>query len=241
MPVWDDARALTRYRNWLILIVTAGLFVFATKYVLQSHLFPVRQIVIKGDLKKVSNEQLQLVAQDKVYNDNVLTLDLNQVQSDFEQLPWVKKAEIKRLWPDRLEIEITERHVLARGSTGGLIDENGEWFDAFTDERLPIFNVPKGMERHTSKVYQTFSPLLSFMGEDIKELQLSDRNAWQLVMNNGLIVKLGRKDPVLRLQRMAKLWKKYLKVKEFDIEYIDLRYPDGFALKLKENNDTIKG
>lgn len=241
MPAWGNARTLNRYKNWLLLIIMAGLLVVSVQYLLQSQLFPVRQITITGKLNKVSNEQLQLVAKDKVYNSNVLTLDLNQVQRDFEQLPWVKKAEVKRLWPDQLEVRITEREALARGVTGGLIDKNGEWFDAFTDEKLPILNTPKGMEKHASQMYQKFLPLLNFMGEGIKELQLSDRNAWQLVMNNGLVVKLGHQDPLPRLQRMAKLWKKYLKVKEFDIEYIDLRYPDGFALKLKENDDQIKG
>ena len=233
MLAWDDPRALARYRNWLYLLIVVGLLVAAGRYVLQSSL-PVRQVVVTGKLSKVSNEQLQFVIKHKI-SGNALTLDLNQIQREFERLAWVKQADVKRLWPDRLEIAITERVVLARWAAGGLIDENGVWFDAHTDEVLPVFDAPKGTEKQVTQMYRQLQPILNTMGEHLKVVQLSDRNAWQLTLQNDLKIRLGRKETLSRLQRTEKVWKKYLKAQENDIEYIDLRYPDGFALKLRKS------
>ncbi len=233
MPAWDDPRALARYRNWLYLFIVMGLLVAAGRYVLQSSL-PVRQVVVTGKLSKVSNEQLQFVIKHKI-SGNALTLELNQIQQEFERLAWVKQADVKRLWPDRLEVVITERVALARWSAGGLIDENGVWFDAYTDEVLPVFDAPQGTEKQIAQMYRQLQPMLNNMGERLKVIQLSDRNAWQLTLQNDLTIRLGRKETMNRLQRTEKVWKKYLKAQENDIEYIDLRYPDGFALKLRKS------
>ena len=234
MLLWDDPRALARYRNWLYLIIVACLLVASGRYVLQSNLLPVKQIVVTGKLDRVSDEQLQFVIQHRI-SGNALTLNLNQIQQEFERLAWVEKAEVKRLWPDRLEVVITERDAVARWSTGGLVDRQGVWFDAHTNEILPVFDAPKGTERQITQMYAQLQPVLIEMGENLKELQLSDRNAWQLVLRNDLIVRLGRKEPLVRLKRTEKVWKKYLKPQENDIEYIDMRYPDGFALKLRKS------
>ncbi len=235
MPIWDDPRALTRLRKWLYLVVALGLLLLAAHYIADSRLFPVRRIVLKGQLEKVSRDQLQYLVRHKV-SGNVLMLDLNQVQAEFEQLAWVKTVEIKRLWPDQLEVDIRERKALARWDGGGLLDVDGEWFDATTDEKLPMFSAPKGSEKQIAQMYTHLLPLLKGMNEELYALQLSDRNAWQLVFGSGVVVKLGRKDALDRFKRIDKIWKKYLKDQENNIEYIDLRYPDGFALRLRNKS-----
>ena len=235
MPIWDDPHTLARLRKWLYLVIALGLLLLGVHYVADSRLFPVRRIVLKGQLEKVSRDQLQYVVKHKV-SGNVLMLDLNQVQDEFEQLTWVKTAEIKRLWPDQLEVAISERKALARWQNGGLLDVDGEWFDATTDEQLPLFSVPKGTEKEVVHIYTQLLPVLKGMDEELYALQLSDRNAWQLVFRSGVVIKLGRKDALERFKRIDKIWKKYLKHQENNIEYIDLRYPDGFALKLRNKS-----
>ncbi len=238
MPIWDDPRALARLRKWLYLVLALGLLFLTAHYVADSRLFPVRRIVLKGQLEKISRDQLQYVVRNKI-SGNVLMLDLNQVQDEFERLTWVKKAEIKRLWPDQLEVDISERKALARWEEGGLLDVDGEWFDATTDEKLPLFVAPKGSEKQIAQMYSHLLPLLRGMDEELYALQLSDRNAWQLVFRSGVVIKLGRKDTLERFKRIDKIWKKYLKHQENNIEYIDLRYPDGFALRLKNKSSEI--
>ena len=234
MQIWDDPKALARIRKWLYLVIVSCLLIVAVHYLLDDRFFSVQRVVIKGKLEKISDDQLQYVVQDRIKG-NVFKLDLNYVQQGFEQLSWADQVRVTRQWPDQIVVTITERKALARWVGGGVIDMNGDWFEASTDESLPLFIAPEGSEKQIAQMYIQMLPVLKQMGEPLpKELSLTARNAWQITLKGDAVLKLGRTEPMIRLKRIVPVWKKYLKAQENDIEYIDLRYPDGFALKLRD-------
>ncbi|WP_434779700.1 cell division protein FtsQ/DivIB [Neisseria sp. Ec49-e6-T10] len=236
MQIWNDPRASTRLRKWLYLLIAVCLLVSLGKFVLQASLFPVKQIQINGKLKHISQDQLQFVAQNKVIGDT-LTLDLNQVKNSFEELSWIKEAEAKRHWPDTLEITIVEKKAIARWKEGGLVDSDGNWFEANTDEELPIFDGPKGSESQMKLMYEELTKTLQPEQLKVKALYLTDRNAWQVRLDNDILLKLGTDDALKRVDMLKTVWRKYLEAQASDIEYIDLRYSNGFALKMRSEPD----
>jgi cell division protein FtsQ len=69
-------------------------------------------------------------------------------------------------------------------------------------------------------------------------VSLSSRFAWQLRLSNGLTVQLGRdsdKERVEeRLTKFVSVYPQTLGKSGRRLEYVDLRYPNGFALQVRE-------
>ena len=80
--------------------------------------------------------------------------------------------------------------------------------------------------------FQTMvQPMLEQQQLSLKQVEVSERGAWTLVLNNGVVVKLGRRDLQERLQRFLTYWSRDLQPLGGSLEYVDLRYHDGFAIK----------
>jgi cell division protein FtsQ len=67
-----------------------------------------------------------------------------------------------------------------------------------------------------------------------KSITLSERRAWQVFLDNGIWLDLGRQDALPRLSKFANSWQNDLSRLPFRIEYVDLRYPNGLAVKMPD-------
>lgn len=232
MRLWDDAGAIRRLSTWLYTLAAIALFAAVIVFVVYSSLFPVRKVQIDGKLSQVSHAQLQYIAEHGITG-NLFTVDVHQIKQSFEQLPWVKKAEVRRFWPDKLEIAVIERQALARWDKNGLIDVDGVWFDGSTDAALPVFEGSQGTEVQMAMMYNKLKPVLAKSNLTIETLQLAERGAWQVTLDNGILLKLGRKNVLKRAQVLTQFWGSQLAEQQNNIEYIDLRYSNGFVVKAK--------
>jgi len=145
---------------------------------------------------------------------------------------------VRRVWPDRLEAVLEEHVALARWAEGGLVDVQGERFAGTSDTALPRFAGPPGSEAEVARRYRRFGEILAPLGAVPTQVTLSARYAWRLRLGDGLAVELGRDvpdDPVeKRLARLVAAWPLTLGRMPNKHEYVDLRYPNGFALRLAE-------
>ena len=84
--------------------------------------------------------------------------------------------------------------------------------------------------------YAEFSTLLAPLGLRPRQVILSERRAWQLKLDSGLVVQLGRdlpKDGVHeRLERFVEAYPRALGQIKRRLDYVDLRYPNGFVLRV---------
>ena len=138
MRLWDNAGALKRINSSLYLLAAVGLIAAAVIWMMNSPYFPVKLVKIDGDLHRLSATQLQQTAHRHIRG-NIFKADLNEARQAFETLPWVAKAEVRRIWPDTVQIRVEERQPVARWEGGGLVDSEGKGFDAPTDENFPVF------------------------------------------------------------------------------------------------------
>lgn len=200
--------------------------------------FSLHRVEVKGELRHVGEDSIRLVANRGVRG-NFFTVDLAEVRTAFEKLSWVREARISRRWPDTLIVELTEHIPMARWNAGELISTEGEVFSAAVDADLPSLSGIEGSGREVAEAYRRYGGVLAPLGMDIRELSLSPRRAWRLKTAGGMEIVLGRKDAESRLRRFAEQYRKVSDRLGAPPAYADLRYADGFAVKLPRAAQTL--
>ena len=116
-----------------------------------------------------------------------------------------------------------------------LVNPFGETFVAASTEALPLFSGPEGSAPRILAQHKEFTLALAPIGRRPLEMYLSSREAWQIKLDDGLVLDLGReesKHPVA--ERMARFVATYRDVGDklhLKPVLIDMRYPNGFALR----------
>ncbi len=241
--MWDSADMLNGCANALYALAAAALIYAGVHTVMHSPLLPLRHLALLGDLTHVTRQQAERAARAGAVG-TFLSVDLDAVRRAFESLPWVRKVEVRRLWPDRIEVSIEEHVALARWGadtqTRRLVNTYGEVFEGESSNaaRLPQFAGPLGSAEEVARRYAAFRQALAPLQLEPRQVLLSPRYAWQLRLSNGLTLELGRdqlKQPVLqRLARFVAVYAQTLGSLKRRLEYVDLRYPSGFALRVPE-------
>lgn len=237
--LWDDPRRLGFITYALLAIAGATVVAYSVEAALRSPQFLLRKLVVVGELRHVDREQLAEAFADGVEG-NFFGVDLADVRARIEALPWVRRVEVHRAWPDRIEARIEEHVALARWADGGLVNTFGERFDADTTVRLPRFAGPPGSEHDIAARFADFRDRLATIGVEPAVVTLSPRYAWQLRAQTGpghtLLIELGRdqtNDPVAaRLARFVRAYPPTVARLGRVPDVADLRYPNGFALRV---------
>lgn len=239
--MWNKPHLLNAIADLLILIAAAALLAAAAVWLVRVPSLPVRQVVFSEALphtRRLEVEQLLPAA----LKGNFFSLNLEMVRGVLEKLPWVRKVEVRRVWPARLEVKIEEHHPLARWgeARGELVNSYGEVFAAtLVDEEstaLPLLFGPAGTAPEVLKRYSELVGSFKAVGEKPVQLILSPRLAWQLKLERGLLVDLGREQPKspvgVRLQRFIEVYPETVGKRAVRPAAVDLRYPNGFAIRV---------
>jgi len=249
--MWDNPRLLNSTANFLIALA-ALLFAYAgLQLLLRSPLFPLREIVVRGDLKHADAAEIESAADGA--GGNFFAVDLAALRARLEQVTWVRRVDLRRVWPDRIELRLEEHVAFARWGSAGLVNTFGEPFSAPLDEalavKLPLLAGPAGTEGELARRYRRFAELLAPLGESPDRVVLTPRYAWQLRLVGAhhavLTVELGRDGTEPVEQRLARFVAAYpesigrLPQRNAAADagtdaprHVDLRYPNGFALRV---------
>jgi cell division protein FtsQ len=228
-------------RSYLVLAagMLAGMAILgdcfgAIYWVLLPQHFPLTRVELKGDFQKTGRADLEAAL--PRLSGNFFAADLAEVRTGLERLPWVRNVAVRRVWPNGLEITIEEHVALARWGTGdemsALVNTYGERFAARTKEVLPTFIGPAGTQAELARRYARLNAIVAPLDARIERVVLSPRHAWQLRLSNGLHVALGR-DADLAETRLRRFVEVYPTVNNKN-EYVDLRYPNGFAVRVPD-------
>ncbi|HQR51757.1 MAG TPA: cell division protein FtsQ/DivIB [Burkholderiales bacterium] len=232
--MWDNAPLLNRVANLLIAAALLAVLGVIALYIARLPAFAVREVEVTGQLEHVTAEQIHAVARHAVRG-TFFTLDLELTRHQFEKLPWVRRVEVRRQWPARLELQVEEQTALARWGDTALVNTFGEVFEAATDdETLPTFAGPLGQADEMAQQYQRFTGQLAPLERRIARLTLSARAAWQLQLDDGLTLELGRSDMEARLARFVTVYDRTIGRLPPSVVHVDLRYANGFAIRLPE-------
>jgi cell division protein FtsQ len=236
--MWDNPRLLNLAANALIGLAALIFAYCALQLLLRSPLFPLREIVVRGELTHVDREELAGALEG--IGGNFFAADLAAVRGRLEPVGWVRRVDARRVWPDRIEVRLEEHVAFARWGDSGFVNTFGEPFVAemapAEQGALPLFAGPLGTEGELARRYRRFIELLAPLGEKPERVVLSPRHAWQLRLGTGLQVELGRDGPEpveQRLERFVEAFPATLgQLGRTRYERVDLRYPNGFALRV---------
>jgi len=235
--MWDNPRLLNAIAGALTALALLVLATAALLMLMRSPLFPLRTVELRGSLTHTTRAEVEQALRGRV-DGNFFAVDLAEPRAALERLPWVRRVQVRRVWPDVLEVTLEEHVALARWGDTGLVNQQGELFDGRGARDLPLLAGPAGTEAELARRYQRYSELLAPLGSPLERLILSPRYAWQLRLADGLVIELGRdapNDPVdTRLARLVAVYAQTLGRISRTHEYVDLRYPNGFALRVTE-------
>ena len=210
---------------------------------------PVNSVVISGEMPYTKRDEV-LAAMNTINLGNFFQVDVNEIQSQVSALPWVYSVAVRKQWPNEVKIYIVDQTPVALWNGDFILNQFGKAFQADTrklKQALPKFFGPEGSELLALENFINLNDLLEYRNLAIDELVLSERFSWQLTLNDGVMLNLGREERVKRVQRFMDLYplikthleqqskqknnhKKQLKQA---VDYIDLRYDTGLAVGWK--------
>ncbi|HTO42609.1 MAG TPA: cell division protein FtsQ/DivIB [Burkholderiales bacterium] len=227
--MWDNHRHLNRLATGLYGIAALLLVYWALIAIVRLPIFPLREMQVSGRIAHTTPEQVRAVIDGRLQG-NFFTLDLEAARRSLQKLPWVRHVLVRREWPDRLEIQIEEHVALARWREDALVNTYGELFEAATNEALPVFGAPDETAAEVTRRYLMFSSLLQPLGKRPVQVLLSERRAWQLKLDDGTVLELGRGQIEEKLRRLVAAYPRALERLAGQPQRIDLRYSNGFAV-----------
>ena len=208
----------------------------AYNYITAPDTLPILRLVVEGEFIHVSRDDVRAAVRPFVQG-GFFGSDLASVQTAVLGIPWVAWAAVQREWPDGLRLRVIERRAVAQWADGGLVDERGVLFRpaaASYPKALPMLRGPVGTQAMTLEHYAQWSRQLEMVNLHVTELLLDERRAWTLICDNGVHLVLGRNPEAAHLQRFTQVYPRALVSRIDSISQIDLRYPNGFAVRWKD-------
>ena len=224
--------ALLRIAAWLFaitLVVAPGVAVL-NGWIAGSK-FPMRQLVVTGEFRQVSDARVRTAVLPYVQQ-GFFAVDLETMRAELAKLPWVRSVEVRKRWPDRLEVALVEYKPLARWGGSRMLSENGEIFPSPRGHvsRLPMFVGPDDRAAELMAFHSQAKPMFLTLGLHVHEVRLSPRGSWGLTLSDGTSIEVGRGDPQPKLARFVRMLPRLEATDPRKLARADLRYTNGFAL-----------
>jgi len=247
--MWHNARLLNLIASALYALVALMALGAGLLWLAQRPVFAITHVELTamdgGQLRHVNAPSVRSNALGKL-SGNFFTLDLNAARAAFESVPWVRHASVRREWPNGLAVQLEEHEALGTwggADSGRLINTYGEVFVANTaeaeeDAQLLALDGPPDSEEDVVEKLETMREWFKPLKVEPLAVALSSRYAWRARLSNGMVVELGREQNdedraamEARVKRFVASWPQLTQQWGRQIDYADLRYPNGFAIR----------
>ncbi len=202
----------------------------------ETRYFPVQLVHVYG-AQHVDHDELQNLLKPLVAH-NFFSVDMELIKDRLHQFAWVEDITIRRIWPNRVDIIIGEHRPIAHWREGKLLSANGDLFNPgeyASPANLPEFVGPEGTQGILLQFFEDFNRELLPLHAKITRLELTPYQMWRLTLDSGIRLDLGHINILAHLGQFVKVFPKVIGNKAKDVEYVDLRYPNGMAVKWKES------
>ncbi len=198
---------------------------------------PIRHVGVEGEFQYISKEDIQSKIMPLIQN-GYFALDLQEIQQAVMRLPWAEKVQVQRIWPDGVKLRLYEQKPVVRWQTDSLLNVRGEVFKPLNIGEfkfLPVLYGPAEQRQQLLEIMYGLSVSLMDQGIHLSEFRVSNRQSWLLTMDNGMVVQLGRFEPLNKLTLLLKAFVVSGHELVNKMAYVDMRYPNGYAVRWREN------
>ncbi|HEX4044372.1 MAG TPA: cell division protein FtsQ/DivIB [Gammaproteobacteria bacterium] len=200
--------------------------------------FPIKTVRVYG-VQHISNQEVKDLLLPLVKH-GFFAVDVEHIKERLLHIPWVADIFVRRHWPDVVEVTIVEKNAIAKWNKTSLLSDTGVVFSPRQHtypNGLPQLNGPEGKQVLMLQHFNEMNRLLAPLRAKIFSLELTPFLTWKLTLNNGVAMQIGHKDILTRLDHFVRVYPKIVGSRAADVEYVDLRYPSGVAVRWKP---TIK-
>lgn len=194
---------------------------------------PIRTVQVTGRFQHVTPGEIEQIVARQAGGQGLLAVDLAAVSRAIHTLPWVDAVSVERDWPRGLSVLVVEQVAAARWGRDGLVNANGVCF-ATDVSRFPPglarLSGPDGSQAEVTQHYLAMQRRLEQAALRITAVRLDARGAWQLDLDNGITVRLGRSQVDERFEKFMSAALGVIEHRAADISYVDMRYTNGFAI-----------
>jgi cell division protein FtsQ len=241
----NDVRWMRSTANGLFGLAALVIGATALYWLVRLPAFTLREIEVAGDVGRNSVATIRVNALPKMRG-NFFTTDLQANKRAFESVPWVRRAVVQRVWPNRLSVRLEEHQPAALWHASDapseqLVNTLGEVFDAnvgdVEDDSLPVLEGPAGSSAAMLTMLMRLQPVFSQLSDGrIELLRLSGRGSWRAELESGAKVELGRggaDELAARAEHFVGTLPQLTQAYQAPLVYADLRHRDGYALRLR--------
>lgn len=241
----------------LALVLVAG----AVLWLVRWPGFALRGVQLQGELVRTNLPTLRAHVAPRLAG-TFFSVDLQQLRTAFESVPWVRSAVVRRVWPDGLVVRLEEHRPVAlwqgsdtKATSDRIVNDLGEVFEASAGDidepasvatvpgspaaagaSLPTLAGPEGSAAVMLALYRRLVPVLAHVDQQIDTLELSDRGSWRAETRSGAVIELGRgqeEQIVARTTQFVRTVGEATDKWRAALEVVDLRHSDGYAVRLR--------
>lgn len=200
----------------------------------------ISSIEISGPFKRVTALHIEEAIMGEI-DAGFVGADLERMQELIVALPWIDQARVARRWPDRISISVTEQIPAAVWGDSGLLNTRGQLFVSelrHVPAELPRLSGPDARSAEVAARYLAVRKQLIPVGLDVRRVHLDARGSWDMTLQNGIAVRLGRRDVAARTELFLDVVADIIASRAKEIDYIDMRYGNGFTIGWKGGSQT---
>ena len=241
-----DVRLMNTLATALYVAAGVGVVVAGVLWLVRSPLWPIRAIQLDGDLARNSVPTIRANAAPLLAG-NFFSVDLQHGRAAFETVPWVRRAVVRRVWPDVLAVRLEEHRAAALWEGGDgergdyrLVNSYGEVFEAnvgdVEDDNLPVLAGPEGTATQMLALHRRLQGALARLELGVVRVELSGRGSWRVELDSGAALELGRgseEELMARSERFVRTYTQVAAKWQQPLLYADLRHADGYAVRLQ--------
>lgn len=219
-----------------VALVFGGIWLFSIN---TDNVFPISKVELKQ--QKFTDAVGVYTVLRTIDDRGFFTLDMNLVEEQLIGLPWIKSVQLRKVWPDTLQVMVVEHEPLAYWGDTGLVSQEGKVFYPKTLPQTDWARLegPDNMAQDLTELLQLYQEQLLQKNMMIEKVQLSPRGAITLALKDGLQVKLGNVHVEARIERFLQYIDNVKAQKENALAYVDLRYQNGMAARWLNNEASV--
>ena len=209
---------------------------------------PIKTVMVRGEFTDSERTTIAQTLKPEL-DEGILSIELDDLRTAMQDLPWAKQLNVKRIWPDTIEVIMHRATPIARWGEDGYVSPSGDLLTLDEDyPGLPTLHVAVDSPVDALSQFRLLDQIFQRARLNITELNQSSLGEWEVLLQRApdpdanemaisqtnqrpLRVYLGSQDINARGYRFLKFYRRVLEQDNRVVDYIDARYSSGIAVR----------